>query len=211
MAVSLSRGGLVAVLVMALVGLVFQLQSSNGSETRPLPAHRPAVTPRSSTRRSPSQNTRASEVMVVDEHMHVLPHWFKLAQKSSPLGATLVHIDGHSDMAPPSNSPKWPRHDADLAKMRGACENDEFVLYSLLLGQISNIVFIAPTWTHDANSISTQEFSVGLTGSGTPCLCWADKRKCESNDASIRRDQCFVTRTGQYLSLIHISEPTRPY
>jgi len=100
-------------------------------------------------------------VAVVDEHMHVLPYWFdpKRVQPGKPYGATLLHIDAHSDFAPPShNGFHWPN---DIENLRFETENDEFIIYSIRRGLIRRVVNVYPPWTHDTDAESSRWYGIG--------------------------------------------------
>jgi len=141
-------------------------------------------------------------LVVVDEHQHVLPYWFDMqsAKGADPPRATLVHIDAHSDFAPPSKvQGSWP---TDIPKLRFATENDEFIIYSLRLRLIDRIVMVFPPWTFDPHRKDTTSISIGkykkagksvIRGQKVSewlCECFNDK--CEVNEKRVSRSDCII-------------------
>ncbi|KAK3091758.1 hypothetical protein FSP39_022432, partial [Pinctada imbricata] len=92
-----------------------------------------------------------------------------------------IHIDGHSDMAPPKYFPgfpffKFPSKGKDRFLMQ---ENDMFIMSAVITGLIGKVVWIWPSW----DEVNHQNFSfgnkmeIGLTTNSfdiqmkTFCLC----------------------------------------
>ncbi|XP_064606963.1 uncharacterized protein LOC135471601 [Liolophura sinensis] len=90
-------------------------------------------------------------IVVVEEHHEVIPHWYSAVKDGivNPKGNLLIHIDGHSDSAPPiffDGYPKdfYPRTKDHLTVMMQ--RNDAFIVEAVLSGLISRYVWIWPKW-----------------------------------------------------------------
>ncbi|XP_052780853.1 uncharacterized protein LOC128217624 [Mya arenaria] len=107
-------------------------------------------------------------VYIVEEHHEVLPYWFSAATRGlvPKSGNTLVHVDGHSDMAPPVNVPgypffKWPAHRQIKYLMQS---NDVFIQASAMANFINRLIWVWPDWdltNHDA------DYTMGTLSLGT--------------------------------------------
>ncbi|KAK7112445.1 hypothetical protein V1264_011901 [Littorina saxatilis] len=102
-------------------------------------------------RQLPAMAKSLIPVFVVEEHYEVLKYWFDAMETGliPKSGNTLLHIDGHSDAAPPrdmSNVPwfRLPRNHSEVANMMQS--NDVFIAGSALAGLINRFIWIWPAW-----------------------------------------------------------------
>ena len=99
-------------------------------------------------------------VAVVEEHHDVI-RWWDLAVKARMLPkqeVTLLHIDGHSDMAVPSETSftdKFPyfyypknKHQLDLLMEK----NDEFIFAAAATKFIDKVYWVFPDWTKNSDA-----------------------------------------------------------
>lgn len=91
-------------------------------------------------------------VYIVDEHHEVLPYWFAAAGKKiiPKTGNTVLHIDGHADLAPPVYVPgfpffTWPREKELKFLMQ---TNDAFIQASAMAGLVNRVIWVWPSWDH---------------------------------------------------------------
>ncbi|WAQ96551.1 hypothetical protein MAR_029241 [Mya arenaria] len=108
------------------------------------------------------------EVNAMKEDSYMLPYWFSAATRGlvPKSGNTLVHVDGHSDMAPPVNVPgypffKWPAHRQIKYLMQS---NDVFIQASAMANFINRLIWVWPDWdltNHDA------DYTMGTLSLGT--------------------------------------------
>lgn len=131
-------------------------------------------------------------VYILEEHHEVLPVWFEAAKNGHipQHGNTLIHIDGHSDMAPPfflSRYPAWraPKDNKELHIMMQ--RNDAFIVEAAMAGLIRKVIWIWPKWTehrHEGQE-QTGEVEVGWAQVDGPhkdkikvfCLCYHNSTK----------------------------------
>ncbi|OWF40353.1 uncharacterized protein LOC110463923 [Mizuhopecten yessoensis] len=126
-------------------------------------------------------------VYIVEEHHEVLPVWFEAAKNGyiPQHGNTLIHLDGHSDMAPPfflSRYPAWrpPKDSKELHTMMQ--RNDAFIVEAAMAGLIRKVIWIWPKWTEHEHEGTEQsgEVEVGWAQVDGPhrdkfkvfCLCY---------------------------------------
>ncbi|XP_065661104.1 uncharacterized protein LOC101241753 isoform X5 [Hydra vulgaris] len=102
-------------------------------------------------------------VVIVDEHHEVIPYWFQAVKEGliNSEGNTLIHIDGHSDMAAPDEFEeldkltqnielssdllfKIPSSESILLPLMQS--NDVFILSAVLTGLINRIIWVTPDW-----------------------------------------------------------------
>lgn len=90
-------------------------------------------------------------VFVVEEHHEVIPYWFDAANaRAIPRhGNTLIHIDGHDDMAIPVHFDefpifRWPKTKQDFKSLLQ--RNDVFIIEAIISGLIKRVVWIWPVW-----------------------------------------------------------------
>ncbi|XP_045211860.2 uncharacterized protein LOC123563237 [Mercenaria mercenaria] len=89
-------------------------------------------------------------VYIVEEHHEVIPYWFAAARKGTipKTGNTLVHIDGHSDLAPPLYVPGYPvfiwPHERELKFLMQT--NDAFIQASAMTGLVNRVIWVWPDW-----------------------------------------------------------------
>ncbi|XP_060066607.1 uncharacterized protein LOC132546896 [Ylistrum balloti] len=131
-------------------------------------------------------------VFIVEEHHEVLPVWFEAAKNGymPQHGNTLIHVDGHSDMAPPfflSRYPAWrpPRDNKELHTMMQ--RNDAFIVEAAMAGLIRKVIWIWPKWTEHTHEGIEQsgEVEVGWAQVDGPhkdkikvfCLCFHNTTK----------------------------------
>lgn len=110
------------------------------------------------------------DVYIVDEHQEVLPYWFEAAKRKiiPKSGNTLIHIDGHSDMAPPFYFPDFPyfRAPRDKLEVKAMMQrNDAFIVGAAMAGLIKRVIWIWPIWdkrNHDAGYYLHQKIDLGV-------------------------------------------------
>ncbi|XP_076459880.1 UPF0489 protein C5orf22 homolog isoform X2 [Babylonia areolata] len=90
-------------------------------------------------------------VVVVEEHHEVLKYWFDAVDTGviPKKGNTLLHIDGHSDGAPPRDLSlvpwfRLPRNHSEVANMMQS--NDVFIASAAMTGVISRYIWVWPEW-----------------------------------------------------------------
>lgn len=109
-------------------------------------------------------------VYLVEEHHAVLKSWFEAVDKGKipKEGNTLVHIDGHADLAMPFNTAffptfRRPRTPNDLETMMQS--NDVFIMGAAMSGLFKRVIWIWPSWDKaiHQDDFATTDFQVGLT------------------------------------------------
>ncbi|XP_013386007.1 uncharacterized protein LOC106155636 [Lingula anatina] len=97
------------------------------------------------------------KVVVFEEHHEVLRYWFAEAEAGSfpQSGNTLIHIDGHSDEAPPDYYDeypffRWPKTPKELVYMLQ--KNDVFVVEAVMSGLFNRFVWVWPSWDRQNHS-----------------------------------------------------------
>ncbi|WAQ96552.1 LOW QUALITY PROTEIN: INVO-like protein [Mya arenaria] len=126
-----------------------------------------------------------SSIAVREVNFSVLPYWFSAATRGlvPKSGNTLVHVDGHSDMAPPVNVPgypffKWPAHRQIRYLMQS---NDVFIQASAMANFINRLIWVWPDWdltNHD------EKYTMGTLSLGT-----VNMKKVNARRNSKSRDQ----------------------
>ncbi|XP_061191110.1 uncharacterized protein LOC133199313 [Saccostrea echinata] len=165
-------------------------------------------------------------VHIVEEHHEVLPYWFRAADHGRiSKGVTLVHIDGHSDMA--SNFYldgypffKWPKNPQNINIMMQ--RNDGFITAAAMAGLIGNVVWIWPKWDqvnhNDSKTSGTLQFGWTITRQskvGTDkafCMCLTEsiqqQKSCMFTSADetdmevlMEEDACIIKRSIHYTEM----------
>ncbi|KAL3876971.1 hypothetical protein ACJMK2_034743 [Sinanodonta woodiana] len=97
-----------------------------------------------------SSNHSTIDVFVFEEHHEAIPYWFHAADTGQipKQENILIHIDGHSDLAPPFFVPgypffRYPRHNELKMLMQ---KNDAFIQGSNMAGLISKVIWVWPHW-----------------------------------------------------------------
>lgn len=134
------------------------------------------------------------DVYIFEEHHEALPYWFGAAYDGTipQTGNTLIHIDGHSDMAPPIYFPgypffRWPSEDQLALLMQ---RNDAFIQSSIMAGLITRMIWVWPEWdrkNHEKDYVmSTVKLGwtmANITGVSrlqkTFCMCQRTDEKLE--------------------------------
>lgn len=161
-------------------------------------------------------------LFVVEEHHEVIPYWFDAANAKaiSHHGNTLIHIDGHDDMAPPAHFPdyptfRWPKTKQDFKLLMQ--RNDVFIIEAIISGLIKRVIWIWPEWDkkNHNSSYSVQHNQIGIanvkrrdnTQYEVFCICEFQQKSSlyncyypdyESDNAtaiSIPKNKCRVQRT----------------
>ncbi|KAK3091948.1 hypothetical protein FSP39_023926 [Pinctada imbricata] len=110
------------------------------------------------------------EVYVVEEHHEVIPYWFEAANRNliPKEGNTLIHIDGHSDMAPPMYFKRFPffkspRGKGDYKYLMQ--ENDMFIISAAITGLINKVVWVWPEWDKQNHGVTStfSKLEIGWT------------------------------------------------
>jgi len=163
------------------------------------------------------------DVVIVEEHHEVLPYWHRAswAGKLRPEANTLLHIDAHSDMAPPSLAPDFPmfRNAESMTEVRAMMQrNDVFIVGSLISNVVNRVVWVWPSWDGDEHKTDYEHlrFDIGTTRvkmeleepeSLEFCLCYLDRegRDCFINnhtdplgDYKVEEAKCRIRRKGVY-------------
>ncbi|KAL5018308.1 hypothetical protein ScPMuIL_004030 [Solemya velum] len=114
-------------------------------------------------------------VYIVEEHHEVLQYWFREAEKGRipKHGNTLVHIDGHGDMATPwyvNGFPffRYPKGPTEVSKMMQT--NDVFIMGAVMAGLIRRVVWVWPWWDRESHGdmYKVDHLSVGWTSVKNP-------------------------------------------
>ncbi|XP_013420174.1 uncharacterized protein LOC106180672 [Lingula anatina] len=126
-------------------------------------------------------------VAVVEEHHEVLRYWYEAVNKGllAEQGNVLIHVDGHSDNAPPELIEDFPffhrpRNSKELAAMLQ--RNDAFILGAISTGLFSSWVWIWPSWdknNEQEHPNSTLGYEVSETDVGWFWLKSATTRELE--------------------------------
>ncbi|XP_062607921.1 uncharacterized protein LOC134269733 [Saccostrea cucullata] len=165
-------------------------------------------------------------VHVVEEHHEVLPYWLRAADHGRiSKGVTLIHIDGHSDMA--SNFYlegypffKWPKNPKDINIMMQ--RNDGFITAAAMAGLIKNVIWIWPKWDQVNHNETRTSGTIHLgwtitkqTKNGTDkafCMCIAEdteqQKSCVFTSAdetdmevAMEEDACIIKRSIHYTEM----------
>ena len=91
-------------------------------------------------------DVRSVEVVVVDSHHNVLPHWIRVSRHLRPGGNVgVLHFDAHPDMSlPPVDVPTaFPALDTGL---QDHVTIDSFQLAAFKAGVIDRVVWVRPEW-----------------------------------------------------------------
>ncbi|XP_067671355.1 uncharacterized protein [Haliotis asinina] len=97
--------------------------------------------------------TPVTPVYVIEEHHEALLYWYNAAEKGliKPQGNVLLHIDGHSDGAPPEQRdiiPKFRRPTTrDVYNMMQ--KNDAFIIAAAFTGLIKRYIWVWSPWDKD--------------------------------------------------------------
>ncbi|KAK3092112.1 hypothetical protein FSP39_025310 [Pinctada imbricata] len=134
------------------------------------------------------------DVHIVEEHHEVLPIWMNAVSHGTipKTGNTLIHIDGHSDMAIPflvQGYPffRLPRDSKEIIKMMQ--RNDVFIVQAGMAGLLKRIIWIWPRWVTDVENwhvVSTLKIGFAYVTVGEAlrekvmCTCFSSKSKHES-------------------------------
>ena len=120
-------------------------------------------------REKPSEKSQI-DLVVVEEHHEVLEYWFDAANKGKipKSGNVLLHIDAHSDMAPPEMVDgypvfRWPQNKREVKAMMQS--NDVFIQAAAMTGFFKKVIWVWPSWdeeTHDGDHVS-QKYGGGVT------------------------------------------------
>lgn len=174
--------------------------------------------------RRPGPNSPLS-LFVVEEHHEVIPYWFDAANARaiSRHGNTLVHIDGHADMALPayfSDYPlfRWPKTKQDFKLLMQ--RNDVFIMEAIIAGLIKRVIWIWPVWDQKSHTNLSYELFKTQVGTATLkdkegqpyqvfCLCellpkpsktceYSDYESENLNSKEIPRSQCNAKKTFLY-------------
>lgn len=142
------------------------------------------------------------DLVVVEEHHEVLEYWFDAANKGiiPKSGNVLLHIDAHSDMAPPEmvdDYPvfRWPKDNREVKAMMQS--NDVFIQAAVMSGLFKKVIWVWPSWdedTHDGDDISLK-YGGGVTTFDIPDN---EQHFCEcqySKDGKTKQECQFVNRT----------------
>uniref|UniRef100_A0A7M5XIQ1 Uncharacterized protein n=1 Tax=Clytia hemisphaerica TaxID=252671 RepID=A0A7M5XIQ1_9CNID len=134
------------------------------------------------------------KIAIVDQHQEVIPHWYQAIKdgKIASSTNTLIHFDGHSDMATPENyeiieqtlmQPNEKRHKSKSYLLPLMQANDRFITSAVLTGLIDRVIWVQPDWLRK----DTVEIQVGYIGettnvqdpekSKTACMCVKEIRK----------------------------------
>lgn len=145
------------------------------------------------------------DLVIVEEHHEVLEYWFKAAREGiiPKSGNILLHIDAHSDMAPPDNVEgypffRWPKNKDEIRTMIQS--NDVFIQAAAMIGFFKKVIWVWPSWdevAHDGGSDMTRMFGGGWTtvtfdGQSEKVFC-----ECEYKKDGVTRNVCqFVNRSA---------------
>ncbi|XP_061191206.1 UPF0489 protein C5orf22 homolog [Saccostrea echinata] len=115
------------------------------------------------------EKSSSIDVFVVEEHHEVIPYWFgnSAGNLKEKKGLTLIHIDGHSDMALPQYFRKlpflrWPKNRKELDYYMQ--ENDMFILSAVLSGMFSKVVWVWPRWDQENHENSSHDVYLAKIG-----------------------------------------------
>lgn len=163
-------------------------------------------------------------VVIVDEHNEVIPYWYKAVEQGiiRSKGNTLIHIDGHSDMATPEEyepmqqfKHKSPSRDSEFLPLMQS--NDVFIISAIMKGLISHVVWVRPSWNEGSNYTSLMHSYVGtyMRSKTEKVICECQKpvykRSTTSlytcaylireadGDITIPQDQCTKIRSFTYI------------
>lgn len=144
------------------------------------------------------------DLVVVEEHHEVLEYWFEAANKGiiPKSGNVLLHIDAHSDMAPPEiveNYPlfRWPKNKVEIKVMMQS--NDVFIQAAAMSGLFKKVIWVWPSWdeeSHDSDDLN-RYFGGGWTfitvnGEKEKALC-----ECEIKKDGITKNECqYINKTS---------------
>ena len=159
------------------------------------------------------QPKRTIPLVFVDEHHEVVPYWTReiVKGKLKNKGNILVHVDGHSDLATPSNFELISRTKVttDVTKLGPFMQsNDRFIVPFLLNGIFDGVLWVYPTFSAPINNtITNMVQAFGFTNKGIPCLCndmkktskticieTDDDRSVEDKEKYISADACKLVK-----------------
>jgi len=109
-------------------------------------------------------------VYVVDEHHEVIPYWFSAIDEGyvKRHKNILIHIDGHSDMAPPEDFEplkrfKYSKGQAKKSFFPLMQSNDVFIQSAIYHELIDYVVWVRPSWTRNHYQTQFVKSYVGIT------------------------------------------------
>lgn len=147
-------------------------------------------------------------IYIVEEHHEVIPRWFGAARRGliPKSGNTLIHIDGHADLAPLYYLPgypffKWP---ADKQLKYLMQTNDAFIQASGIAGLVNRVIWVWPEW--DSNNHEAQYVMSTLS------LGWVAVRSAENRRQKQRAFcLCLKNETGvDCRSLVDLNGDVNP-
>jgi len=136
-------------------------------------------------------------VYIVDEHHEVIPHWFRGIDNGivSRDKNILIHIDGHSDMAPPEDFKplkkfKYVKNQLKESFFPLMQSNDVFIQSAIYHELINYVVWVQPSWNRGHYRTESNKCFVGITIENSTkterfCTCMKESgKKMEDIDCS---------------------------
>ncbi|XP_046847474.1 uncharacterized protein LOC124441085 isoform X2 [Xenia sp. Carnegie-2017] len=141
---------LTACFLFSIIFLFYFIRSSH-ILLRMIPDH--DATPGTSMPRSLTNNVEV-DLIVVEEHHEVMEYWFDAAKKGiiPQTGNILLHVDAHSDMAPPEMNDSYPlfRRPINQRELKAMMQsNDMFIQAAAMTGLFQKIIWVWPSWDED--------------------------------------------------------------
>jgi len=117
-------------------------------------------------------------LVIVDQHQEVIPHWYQAADDGliGRTKNTLIHIDAHSDLAPPDSFNVLKDFNASIPASKNnflplMTYNDAFIISSILHNFITQVVWIIPSWTEESLASDFMKSYMGTLKNNVICYC----------------------------------------